>query len=106
MKKLNRLFTLCAVILAPKSLLALDYDITEHTDGGGGAFSDLTDFIQSFISFIDGPVALLVSVVSVIIFCALYALNPREGNLGLAGRVAVSSIVILNVTTWIGAFVS
>lgn len=78
-----------------------DYDI-----GGSdtGIFARITSFVQDIVNFIDGPVALAFSFLSIAGLAITWAVAPQAMKaMGLAVRIVIAVIIILNIGVWITA---
>lgn len=76
----------------------------ELPNGGGGTFTALRTWLQSFVDFMAGPFGTAAIIVSIIIGFLTWAYAPKEGIVGTVLRVVVSGIVILNASTWVMSF--
>jgi len=91
------LFAYCA---AYSFVARADYDIGS---ADGDQFDKFTEFVQEMINFIDGPVALAFSFLSIVGLAILWAFSPRTPIMGTVFRVVVAIVVVLNVGVWIAA---
>jgi len=81
-----------------------DYDIGTPDDG---PLTQFTAFIQDIVNFVDGPVALAFSFFSIAGFAVTWAVAPKMmGAMGLALRIVLAVVVILNIGVWITALQS
>lgn len=94
------------------SLLAINYAVAAPGDGfdiGGpgddSALAGITNFIQDIVDFVDGPVALAFSFVSIAGMAVTWAIAPKmTGAMGVFIRVLIAVIIILNIGAWIAAY--
>ena len=70
-----------------------------------GPFGKLTQWMQDYVDFMDGPAALAIIVVSIIIAVCAWIWAPKSGAVGILVRVVIGGIVILNIGTWVVSFV-
>jgi len=89
------------------TLLTGVYAHAGYSLGGStsGTFGKLTQWMQEYVDFMDGPAALAVIVVSIIVAVCAWIWAPKSGAVGVLVRVVVGGIVILNVATWVASFV-
>lgn len=73
--------------------------------GGTGTFGKLTQWMQDYVDFMDGPAAIAMIVVSIIIAVCAWVWAPKSGAVGVLLRVVVAGIVVLNIGTWMASFV-
>lgn len=102
----NRMISLYATVLAlfASTTARAEYDIGGPADG---PFAAIAAFVQDFVNLIDGPVALAFSFISIAGFAITWAVAPKMmGAMGLAVRIVIAVIVILNIGVWITAFTS
>jgi len=90
------------------SLLTTAYAHAGYSLGGSGSgpFAKLTEWMQDFIDFMDGPMGIGIVVISLILGVVVWIWAPKSGAVGVLVRVVIGAIVILNVGTWMASFVS
>lgn len=73
--------------------------------GGGGFFSGLVDFMQTWVDFIAGPWAILVVFLGLVAVLFLWIIAPRAGEvIGAAIRVVVAGFVLFNIGALLSSF--
>lgn len=92
-----------AASLLPASAMAQSTNFNIGA-ASGAQWSQLTIWLQSFVSFINGPFGTAVVVVSVVLAFAAWVFAPKEGIVGPVLRIVTAAIVILNVATWMQSF--
>ena len=70
-----------------------------------GPFGKITQWMQDYIDFMDGPAALGIIVVSIIVAVCAWIWAPKSGAVGVLLRVVIGGIVMLNIGTWVASFV-
>jgi len=99
MRNLYRiLFVFAASLGASPALAGYDLGTSE------GPFSLITNWMQNFVDFMDGPAGVAMVVVSLIVGVAVWIWAPKSGAVGLIFRVVIGAIVVLNVGTWMASF--
>ena len=96
------------------SLLAINYAVAAPGDGFdiGGPGDDsplagITNFIQDMVDFIDGPIALAFSFISIAGMAITWAVAPKMvGAMAVFFRIMVAVIILMNVAVWIAAYQS
>jgi type IV secretory pathway VirB2 component (pilin) len=66
-----------------------------------GSFSDITDILQVFTTFMTGPFGKAVVVISIIAAFCTWVFAPKDGIFGPILRVVVAGITIMNAATWV-----
>ena len=93
---------IAAWVLLTSTTARAEYDIGGPEDG---VFAAMTNFVQDIVNFIDGPVALAFSFFSIVGLAITWAVAPKALQaMGMALRIVIAIIVILNVGVWITAF--
>jgi len=81
-----------------------DFDIGPP---GTGPFAKIGSFVQEIVNLVDGPIALAFSFFSLVGLAIAWAISPRAiGVIGVAVRVLIAVIIILNIGVWITALKS
>ena len=70
-----------------------------------GPFGKITQWMQDYIDFMDGPAALGIIVVSIIVAVCALIWAPKSGAVGVLLRVVVGGMIMLNIGTWVASFV-
>jgi hypothetical protein len=69
-----------------------------------GPFALLTNWMQTFVDFMDGPAGIAVVVISLVAGVATWIWAPKSGAVGLILRIIMGAIVIMNIGTWMVSF--
>ena len=80
------------------SALADDFDIGTAPSGPMG---DIVAFVQDVVNTLSGPGVFAVGFVSLFIVIVLWVFAPKAGQvMGIAMRVAIGVIMLLNLPLW------
>ncbi len=66
-----------------------------------GWFALLGTLLQDLVNFLDGPWALAMIIISIIVMVCMWIWAPKDGAMGVFMKICVGAIVILNIPSFL-----
>jgi type IV secretory pathway VirB2 component (pilin) len=92
----SSLSTLMAAALCAAPVLA-GYDIESHGSTGGSIFTRLVNGLQDLVDFMDGPLAIGVVLIGLVVAGALWVFAPDNRHLGKAMKAVAVGFVLFDM---------
>ena len=86
-----------AIMLAHRLPVHAGYNIESHGTTSGSIFTRLVDFMQDVVDFMDGPWAIGLIIVGVVVAGTLWVFAPDNRHLGKALKAVAVGFVLFDV---------